>query len=135
MGKRLVLALVFAIAGCSSNVPKYVPPAGAAEGSLAVLRTEHMKIERVDGLRVDDRHGVTLTPGSHEIECSWTAFKGTIGGNGKTTLQYNFAAGKKYLARMDNNMFSFSNPKFTLIDESTGQQLDSIGGQSIFKVF
>ena len=135
MTKRLFLVLMVVIAGCASNVPKYVPPAGAPSASLAVLRTEHMKIERVDGLRVDDHHSVTLAPGSHEIECSWTAFKGTIGRNGKTTLHYNFAAGKKYLARMDNNMFSFSNPKFTLVDESTGKELDSMGGQSIFKIF
>jgi hypothetical protein len=124
------LIVFIAGAGCATNVPKYAAPEAAA-GPLATLRTEHMNIERVDGLRVDDKHNLLLAAGTHEVECSWTG----AGRSGKMALHYDFAPGGRYLAKMEDKAFSFRTPRFILVEENSGKELDSVGGQSIFKVF
>jgi hypothetical protein len=123
------------VVGCSSsNAPKYAAPAGE-DASLALLRGDGVRLETVDGLNLQDRKSVKLTPGSHEVNFSWTTFKGTIGKTGRTQLNYPFAAGGRYIVKKQDSMFSLKEARFILIDENTGKEIDSVGGQSIFKVF
>ena len=131
-GLAMLTGLMLSL-GCTntSNTPHYAPPAGD-DSMLAVLRCDGASIMEVDGLKTTDRHLVKLAPGMHQIRSEFTMQRGLIGAKGKWELNYKFEAGKKYHIDKEDSLFSFHEPRFSLIDDASGAQMMTSGGKSLF---